>query len=434
MTRVWMALMIGLAMLGARAAKGQENVTLTIFRSADSVTVYLSNEQPLVNLSGLQFQTADAAGRPIVQPLETLPGFLGFPYATIPTPICFHITGSAAPAAPPLECQIITTVTQTLVDANVFWFDQSSRQERTLTIVLYSLPRICPAGQVRCDLTYPVPTPTATPEILALTSTIAVPTELSPTPAITQLVTNFTGNNEDWTPIIRAFDGVEMVLVPAGCFMMGSDTNPASNEYPAHEICFDTPFWIDRYEVTRAMYRACVSEGSCDETLPSQYSTEPEQPINRISWFLVVAFCDWRGARLPTEAEWEYAARGPSNWVYPWFGEFVADNVVFNENSNNHTAVVGSRPSGASWVGALDMSGNVLEWVSSIYQPYPYDESDGRENRQNTSSPRVLRGGSFIDTIGFLRARIRSEGYPPDANDRFGFRCARDYVEGDLTP
>ncbi len=239
--------------------------------------------------------------------------------------------------------------------------------------------------------------------------------------------------NDLWIPRIEAFDDVEMALVPAGCFMMGSESGEA-DEKPVHEICFDAPFWIDRYEVTRALYGACVAAGGCTETPPSDYSTAPEQPINRVTWFQAKAYCDWRGVRLPTEAEWEYAARGVSNWRYPWGDEWNAGNVVHSGNSNDQTAPVGSRLRGASWVGALDMSGNVWEWVSSLYLPYPYDEDDGRENTQDTNSPRVLRGGSFGGTADNLRAPDRFRDVPGGAINDFGFRCARDYVEGDLTP
>ncbi len=208
---------------------------------------------------------------------------------------------------------------------------------------------------------------------------------------------------------------VEMVLVPAGCFMMGSEDDD-DDETPVHEQCFDEPFWIDRYEVTNEQYGSlgCLN-----------YSSEPDQPSNCVDWFEAKAHCESWGARLPTEAEWEYTARGPDNLVYPWGNDFVAGNVVYMGNSSQ-TAEVGSRPGGMSWVGAYDMSGNVWEWVSTIYQDYPYSADDGRESNNDTSA-RVVRGESFLSTVSSLRATNRRDWYPAYGNELRGFRCARDY-------
>ncbi len=231
-------------------------------------------------------------------------------------------------------------------------------------------------------------------------------------------------SNEEWTPYSEELNGVEMMLVPAGCFMMGSE-NREEDEKPVHDQCFDAPFWIDRTEVTRAMYQECVDEGVCTETPDNNYSTSERQPINRVTWFQARDYCEWRGERLPTEREWEYAARGPDNLVYPWGNEFVADNVVYGDNSGNVAAEVGSRSGGISWVGTLDMSGNVWEWVSSIYDLYPYSEE--RESDIDTRSARGLRGGSFLYLEYNLRASSRNKDDPDDQYFNIGFRCARDY-------
>lgn len=436
MTRIhhlWIVLIIGIALLGASSAYGQDNVNVTIFRSPDSVTVYLPAVQPVVNLVGFRFQTVTIAGTTIDQTLETLPAFLGLPYSTIPTPICFHITRSVAPVAPPLECQSITTLIQSLVDANVFWYDLSSHQDRTLTIMLGELPRICPAGSVRCDLSYPLPTP--------------IPSDTS-NPTTEASVDPFTPveRNEDWTPIIKTFDGVEMVLVPAGCFMMGS-ANGAEDEKPVSEICFDAPFWIDRYEVTNEQFNRFDGRAGRES-----YWIEANRPREQINWFEARDFCERRSMHLPTEAEWEYAARGPSAWLYPWGDEFVTDYVVYKENADE-TADVESVQSGASWVGAQHMSGNVWEWVNTIYgidgngdrefndssdqiYSYPYTEDDGREQNSNdVKAIRIVRGGSWDD--GFpesTRATFRGFFEPLFELRLIGFRCARDYVEGDFVP
>jgi eukaryotic-like serine/threonine-protein kinase len=225
-------------------------------------------------------------------------------------------------------------------------------------------------------------------------------------------------SNADWTPVIQEFDGVEMVLVPAGCFMMGSETG--DNEQPVHEQCFDEPFWISRYEATNEQYGS-IGCGT--------YSSDANQPRSCISWFDARNYCESLGGRLPTEAEWEYAARGPDSLIYPWGNDFVADNVAYSHNSNiNQTPEVGSKPGGVSWVGAYDLSGNVWEWVSTLYQSYPYDANDGRESNDD-DNPRILRGGSFLNSgFGFLRAFNRIWHNPDIVYYNFGFRCARSYA------
>jgi len=217
--------------------------------------------------------------------------------------------------------------------------------------------------------------------------------------------------NADWTPIIQAFDGVAMARVPAGCFMMGSNAGQ-SDEQPVHEVCFDTPFWIDVTEVTNGQYG---SEGNFKGA---------DRPRESVSWNEAKAHCEQRGARLPTEAEWEYAARGPDNWVYPWGNSFVADNVVYSGNSNSQTASVGSKPGGVSWVGALDLSGNVWEWVADWYGTYP-SEKQVNPSGLGSGVYRALRGGAWNFVDSDLRAPNRSWGNPTGRLNVIGFRCAR---------
>jgi len=222
-------------------------------------------------------------------------------------------------------------------------------------------------------------------------------------------------SNDSWTPSIEQFNGISMALVPTGCFMMGSNDGDA-DEQPVHEQCFNEPFWIDVTEVTNAAY------GSSGEF------SGVSRPRDSVSWFEARDFCAARGenVRLPTEREWEYAARGVDNLIYPWGDTFVWENVVYGANSNNSTADVGSRPNGTSWVGALDMSGNVWEWVSAIYRSYEYDANDGREvNSDNRTGVRVLRGGSWLNFDYGLRAPVRYRTYPDNSVSILGFRCAR---------
>jgi len=247
-------------------------------------------------------------------------------------------------------------------------------------------------------------------------------------------------NNADWTPQERDFDGVTMVLVPAGCFMMGSTDAQIDVAYsafatqygessdgrsyfeaesPQHEQCFDQPFWIDTYEVTQAQF----AEFGGQKANANNF-TGNELPVESITWFEARDYCqNQRSGRLPTEREWEYAARGPNNLTYPWGNDFVADNVVYRENSNSRTAPVGSRPNGASWVGAMDMSGNVREWVSSLYGAYPYNATD--ESVSDNSNARVLRGGSWGDDLAGVRSVFRYGNIPAFRYFLVGLRCVR---------
>ncbi|CAG1015676.1 serine/threonine-protein kinase PpkA [Anaerolineae bacterium] len=283
------------------------------------------------------------------------------------------------------------------------------------------------------------PTITLTPTPTATHTPSHTPT-ITPTPAPTLIPVGM--SNTVWTPVTQDFDGVNMVLVPAGCFMMGSSEeqieyayelakkyNPDfkreqfDNEKPTHMICFDRPFWIDRTKVTQAQFKRFGGKAAT-----TSYFTGDNRPRENITWFEARDFCTQRGARLPTEAEWEYAARGPEGLIYPWGNTFVANNVVYYYNSNGQTANVGSRPGGVSWVGALDMSGNVWEWVNSLYQPYPYKANDGRESTLDNNSGRVMRGGGWYYRESLLRAAARTEN-APDLRNYYGggFRCVRAY-------
>jgi formylglycine-generating enzyme required for sulfatase activity len=213
-----------------------------------------------------------------------------------------------------------------------------------------------------------------------------------------------------------------MALVPPGCFMMGSNSSENNgNEKPITRICFDKSFWIDKTEVTQAQFRSLGGKAASKPAF-----TGDNRPVESITWFEARDFCAQRGGRLPTEAEWEYAARGPDGRDYPWANVFVEDMVVFAGNSKQQTADVGSKPRGASWVGALDMSGNVWEWTNSLERLYPYNAKDGRESNSDTKNRRILRGGSWFDlSHSFLRASVRVWDYPWHESHNYGFRCAR---------
>jgi formylglycine-generating enzyme required for sulfatase activity len=223
-----------------------------------------------------------------------------------------------------------------------------------------------------------------------------------------------------------------MVYVPAGEFWMGSDENDPkarSLESPRHTVRVGA-FWIDRTEVTNAQYRQCVDAGVCGPPQKTsslsrvRYYKDPEyddHPVVNVTWHQARAYAGWVGGRLPTEAEWEYAARGPEGSTYPW-GEREPNEGLLNYNLDvDDTTPVGSYPEGASWCGALDMSGNVWEWTSSLFQPYPYDAADGREDL-GTEGRRVLRGGAFVGDARHVRCAVRALPAPGYWDWLGGFR------------
>jgi formylglycine-generating enzyme required for sulfatase activity len=312
------------------------------------------------------------------------------------------------------------------------------------------------------------PTDTATPIPPTATATAAPisPTAISTATAMPGLVGTPISlgfepvtRNDDWTPYIEELDGVEMALVPAGCFEMGTTDEQLDDamrqceevrgagscerswyqdEQPVETQCFDEPFWIDVYEVTNVQYG---SSGNW---------SGDELPREHVNWADAVAHCESRGARLPTEAEWEYAARGPDGLVFPW-GDLFERALVnscdrsceFNmigtraDDGYANTAPVGSYAGGASWVGAMDMSGNVWEWTSSIYMAYPYSATDGREvdGITDSSSRRVLRGGSWFHSgSDLLRCAARYEVSPDYRDYVVGFRCAIPSTKTPVSP
>ena len=217
-----------------------------------------------------------------------------------------------------------------------------------------------------------------------------------------------------------------MLQVPAGEFKMGSKYR-GSDEAP-HSQSFDDEFWIDKTEVTRGAYEVCVAAGECTSTRNNKYSTMSDQPINKVTWYQAATYCNWREAKLPTEIEWEYAARGPDRRIYPWGNKFDK-NKLHSRASGNKTAPIGSYIDGQSWIGALDMAGNVQEWTSSLHRDYPYDKDDGRElignavNKIKGKEKVVLRGGSFKNKAGDLRATARSKQFADYESNFVGFRC-----------
>lgn len=266
--------------------------------------------------------------------------------------------------------------------------------------------------------------------------------------------------------LVSPVDGMTMIFVPAGEFKMGSEFG-LSDEQPVHTVILDV-YWIDKTEVTNAMYRKCVLAGKCQEPnsigtwrdpISTTYFKDQEyenHPVVFVSWNDAKTYCTWADRRLPTEAEWEKAAIWDSilneQRVYPWGNEFnckmgnyddetLLDASLMPATSPNcdgfaRSSPVGSFPEGASPYGALDMGGNVWEWVndafietdpfsdtvvnyyaiSPIYNPPGVDPV--------ISEYRVMRGGSWNFTFGFGRGAYRLWHGLDDSYDGVGFRCA----------
>jgi serine/threonine-protein kinase len=221
--------------------------------------------------------------------------------------------------------------------------------------------------------------------------------------------------------------GTEEVLIPEGEFSMGSTTG-LPNERPVHQVYLDA-YYIDKYEVTNSQYRKCVDAGACQPPSRTRYydnSKYAKHPVVYVDWFSANAYCTWRGARLPTEAEWEKAARGTDERIYPWGNSMSCEFANAYECNNNGTVPVGSYPKGKSPYGVYDMAGNVWEWVSDSFDPDYYTYSP----KSNPTGPpesigRAFRGGAWISIPDTFRSSFRAGFGYLLSDGGVGFRCAR---------
>lgn len=248
--------------------------------------------------------------------------------------------------------------------------------------------------------------------------------------------------------------GVSMALVPEGEFIMGDDStgylDRDADQNPIHDVYLDS-FYMDLYEVTNILYKDCVDSGVCTQPHYRESNTRPiyygspefnNYPVIFVDWYQANSYCEWRGARLPTEAEWEKAARGTDGRYYPWESQMLVKDAANHSESTNtrtgDTTKVGSYPLGVSFYGIYDMAGNVWEWVNDWYQDDYYTihgNSAVNPPGPESGESKVLRGGSWFsggwvegaprldDSISTFN---RHRDYPSRFYFDYGFRCAKD--------
>jgi eukaryotic-like serine/threonine-protein kinase len=279
--------------------------------------------------------------------------------------------------------------------------------------------------------------PTQTLLPLPESSTTSQPTFTMTAPTITLVPTLALGVG---STRIASEDGMLMVYVPDGSYLMGSDKSidaqAQDTELPQHSVYLDA-YWIDQTDVTNAMYARCVEAGSCTAPQDTRSFTRSNYygnslyadfPVIKVNWNQADAYCRWAGRQLPTEAQWEKAARGADGRIYPWGNTSpscdLANTTINGVGCVGDTSKVGSYKNGASPYGALDMAGNVWEWIAdwyddNYYQNMPLTNPTG----PNSGQLRILRGGAFVLFGRTARSADRAGFDPNQQIDRIGFRC-----------
>jgi formylglycine-generating enzyme required for sulfatase activity len=276
--------------------------------------------------------------------------------------------------------------------------------------------------------------------VTATASSTAVPTStatLEPTSTPTWTGTEIIEATLTTLPDYLMDDkGVPMAYVPEGVFAMGNDRGNL-DEQPIHPVQLDA-FYIDQFEVTNGFYKACVEAKVCQpvrnkgSAIHSYYYDNSDfetYPVIFVDWNMAQTYCKWRAARLPTEAEWEKAARGGSNVTYPW-GDTPDCNLANYGNCLGDTSSTTIYALGQSRYGSYNMVGNVWEWVNDWYAP-DYYRGSPQDNPQgpDTGKEKVLRGGSWKDGYAEIRSVNREAKNPAYSSNDIGFRCAKDANE-----
>ena len=242
-------------------------------------------------------------------------------------------------------------------------------------------------------------------------------------------------------PEAPSFSGVPMAVIPEGSFAMGANgTDALEDERPHHQVWLDR-FEMDRYEVTTGQYAEFLAH--VKQPAPWQWeAVDPalhsDRPVVGVSWFEADAYCRWRGKRLPTEAEWEKAARGIDGRLFPWGNQVPTErlaNFALGARFNYSQVLmpVQRYEAGVSPYGLYQMAGNVGEWVADWYGATYYETSPLRNpTGPDVGSFRVLRGGSWSDLPKYLLTYGRFKLFPETRNSYTGFRCAR--TAGPITP
>jgi formylglycine-generating enzyme required for sulfatase activity len=288
-------------------------------------------------------------------------------------------------------------------------------------------PTVLPTAEATASLTEAAP-------VLVVTEETTTPTEEpSAAPSLTETVTAApTGP----LPEITDDKGAVMVLIEAGNFVMGS-TRGDLDERPIHSVYLDN-YYIDKYEVTNALYEPCVRAAVCkppvraDSYTQSSYYGNPrynDYPVVYVDWNMAKSYCEWRGASLPTEAQWEKAARGSEEPIYPWGKDVDCQKANYTDGSRvciGGTTRAGSYESGKSPFAVYDMAGNVWEWVADWYSEDYYRNSISSSNPlgPDFGRARIARGGSWTRSSGEIRAANRINYAPTYYNFDLGFRCA----------
>ena len=243
----------------------------------------------------------------------------------------------------------------------------------------------------------------------------------------------------------QAQDAIAQIVIKSR-FAQSNAERSVEGEQPQHQVCITKAYWLDEFDVTNAAFDAFVKAGgyttnslwSADglswkqvqhitgpKTDCTQYSSQANQPRTCVSYYEAEAYAKWRTCRLPTEAEWEYAARGTDGRIYPWGDTFDQSKANTFENNIGKTTAVDAYPTGKSWVGAYDMAGNMSQWVADWYDAAYYSSSAKNDPTGPTSgTSRVVRGGSWLSFQGLARAAKR-DYFTPDRRDTFtiGFRA-----------